>query len=68
MFEFLTLDQAEVYVAGKDSNTFWEGWDLITWRPNSRGIMRADGSFRNGVWGTARRIKPNRYGKYRIST
>jgi len=68
MFEFLTLEQAETYVNSKGKDVFWDGWDLVTWRSNSRGIMRADGSFRNGQWGTARRIKPNRFGKYRIST
>ena len=71
MFEFLTLEQAEVYVlseqrAGRDA--FWNGWEIVTWKPNIRGILRADGSFRNGKWGTSRHIKCNRYGKYRIST
>jgi hypothetical protein len=33
------------------SDTRWDGWDLVFFRPDPRGIHNVGGAFRNGVWG-----------------
>ena len=70
MYEFLDLNQAEAFVtkeSDRGHTMYWEGWDIVSWRPNNVGYMRSDGAFKYGRWGTMRRIKPNRFGKYRVS-
>lgn len=70
MFNYLDLQQAEEYVTRenqKGHTVLWEGWEILSWRPNSRGFLRTDGAFVNGRWGVLRRIRPNKYGKYRVS-
>lgn len=70
MFQYLSLDEAETFVIseGKKGRTmYWDGWEIVSWRPNNVGFMRSDGAFKHNRWGTLRRIKPNRYGKYRVS-
>jgi len=67
-YKFLTLDQAQKMTEGphKGFEAFWEGWDLIIWRPNGEGAIRTSGMFRNNKWGTHFRIRPNVRGAYRV--
>lgn len=70
MYDFLDLPQAEAFVENESKRgrtVFWSGWDIISWRPNSIGFQRTNGAYMNGRWGTVHVIKPNRYGKYRVS-
>lgn len=69
-FVYLDYDQAHEYVdsqQNRDNTVYWEGWDIMSFRKNPAGYMKKDGAFVNGKWGTMRRIKPNKYGKWRIS-
>jgi hypothetical protein len=69
-FVYLDYDQAHDYVAKeqrKGKATYWEGWNIVSFRPNPAGFMRKDGAFINGKWGTKRTIKPNKFGKWRVS-
>lgn len=69
-FVYLDYDQAHDYVASeqrKGRTTFWDGWNIVSFRPNPAGYMRKDGAFINGRWGTKRTIKVNKFGKWRVS-
>lgn len=69
-FKYLDYDQAHEYVASEQrrgKTVFWDGWTIVSFRPNPAGYMLKDGAFINGKWGTKRTIKVNRYGKWRIS-
>lgn len=69
-FVYLDYDQAHDYVAReqrKGKAVYWNGWDIVSFRPNPAGFMRKDGAYRNGKWGTTRTIKVNKYGKWRVS-
>lgn len=70
MFNYLDLNEAETYVNAENQRgrtMFWDGWDIVSWRPNNAGFLRSDGAFMYGRWGVRRIIKPNKYGKYRVS-
>lgn len=68
--KFLTLEQADEYARNRQYGKwtfFWEGWHLVMWEPNKRGMTRRDGAFLNDRWGVQRRIVPDKQGRYRIS-
>jgi len=50
----LHYDDAHAFV-NKTRGAFWDGWDIVLWKPNSNGMTSKTGMFRNGKWGTARR-------------
>lgn len=66
-FKYLTLEQAETAVSTTDT-MWWEGWNLVVWRPNPAGFMRKNGRFnrQRGWWGTAAVVAPSREGTYKI--
>lgn len=47
-------------------DAFWDGWNLNIFRPTDDGFNDKRGAYRNGQWGIVYRIKPNRYGAWRI--
>jgi hypothetical protein len=69
-FTYLGYDEAHEYVDNQQRNgktVYWDGWTIVSFRPNKTAYMKKDGAFVNGKWGTVRRIKPNKYGKWRVS-
>lgn len=68
-FTFLSLEQAERLTEKRTRgfDAFWEGWDLVIWRPNGEGFIRENGMFRNGKWGTYFRVRPNVRGCYKVT-
>jgi hypothetical protein len=61
--------QAHQWVAeqqAKGRKVFWDGWDIMSFRPNPAGFLRKDGAFIDGQWGTLWRIKVNKYGRWRV--
>jgi len=64
----LNFDQAHAYVeqAGKSKDIFWDGYDIVIWRKNPGGYMVKNGMFRNGAWGTVRRVKMTDRGMWRV--
>ena len=69
-FVYLDYDQAHDYVEREQKRgkaVYWDGWNIVSFRKNPSGFMRKDGAFRNGSWGTIRSIRPNKYGKWRVS-
>lgn len=66
----LTLDEAET-LTQEDDRYWWEGWDLISFRPTRAGShwFKKDALYNRrwkgkNKWGTFRRIKPNSEGLY----
>lgn len=64
-FRFLDYNEIHTFV-DREASAHWDGWDVIIWSPNKRGFIRTDGAFVNGQWGTIRRIRPNKFGKWRL--
>ena len=64
-FKNLNLEQAEQYVSDNTA-AFWDGWDMIIWRPNPNGFFKKNGMLRGGKWGTAVRVSPNSQGLYKV--
>lgn len=68
MFNYLDIDEAHKFVETENKKgkmIYWDGWDIMIWRPDKKGFVRTDGLFLKGKWGTARRIKVNKFGKWR---
>lgn len=67
-FKTISLRQADRLTRkdNKGFEAFWEGWDLIIWRPNGEGYIRRNGMFRNGRWGTHYRHEPDSNGRYKV--
>lgn len=66
---YLDYNEAHDYVENmsrKGKKVYWEGWNIMSFRPNPAGFMKKDGAFRDGRWGTIRAIKPNKFGKWRV--
>lgn len=69
MATMLDYDQAHQYVEDQQKqgrNVFWEGWDIIIWKPSRSGYFTKQGRFLDGRWGKAIRIRPNKGGKWFI--
>lgn len=49
-YKTLDYDAAHDLVA-KNRFLRWEGWNIVTWKPNPRGYTDKRGQFRNGSWG-----------------
>ena len=65
---YLNYAQAHDYVseqASKGKAVFWDGWDIVIWKKNPSGYMVKNGQFRDGHWGTTRRIKVTDRGTWR---
>lgn len=44
----------------------WDGWTLIFFRPEPKGVYSKDGAFRNGQWGFENRTPVNDSGLWEI--
>lgn len=63
---FLDFNAAHKYVEDESPNVFWQGWDIVIFKPNPIGRTRSNGMRHNGVWGTAYRIKVSDRGTWRV--
>lgn len=67
--DYLNYDQAHNYVdtfVSKGKDVFWDGWDILIFKKNPSGYMVKNGMFRNGQWGTVRRVKTTERGTWRL--
>lgn len=65
----LNYKQSHKYVSEQASNgkdVFWDGWDIVIFKKNPSGYMVKNGMYRNGQWGTTRRIKVSERGTWRL--
>ena len=60
----LNYKQAHDYVEHNKHFAFWEGWDLVLFRPTPVGYSKQQGMFRDGKWGMATRIRPDSAGNW----
>lgn len=44
----------------------WDGWDVVFFRPEPKGVYSRDGAFRNGQWGFENRTTVNDKGQWEI--
>jgi len=44
----------------------WDGWDMVFFRPDERGVYSKDGAYRNGQWGFENRVTVNENGIWEI--
>lgn len=44
----------------------WDGWDLVFFKPDDKGIYSSQGAFRDGVWGFDNRVTVNEKGLWDI--
>lgn len=49
-------------VVDSNRNLFWDGWDIVEWKPNRDALYKKNGMFRNGRWGVAKRFTPGSNG------
>ena len=40
----------------KGSDVYWDGWDMVFWKPTNYGWTSKNGSFRKGRWGVESRV------------
>jgi hypothetical protein len=62
----VNFEQAHTLVEQSSKDVFWDGYDIVVWKKNPGGYMVKNGMFRNGTWGTARRIKMSDRGTWRV--
>lgn len=64
-YEILDYNAAHATVEG---NRFlnWDGWDIVTWKPNPKGYSDKRGSFRRGKWGIEFRYPLRNDGTWRV--
>ena len=66
---YLNYKQAHQYVDNNNGNgkdVFWDGWDIVIFDKKPGAIMVKNGMFRNGAWGTTRRVKVTDNGTWRL--
>jgi hypothetical protein len=70
MFKYLTLDEAEAFVASH-KNWKWDGWDMQKWVPNPSAFTKKNGRFNpnhRAKWGTITTVSPDAKGLYRVKS
>jgi len=66
----LDYDAAHEYVESKSggrNKVFWEGWNIVSFRPHHRAIMTKDARFIDGKWGFVTVTSPDSNGLWRVS-
>lgn len=48
------------------NDVYWDGWDMVFFRPEPKGIYSKAGAFRNGQWGFANRTPVNEKGLWEV--
>ena len=61
----LDYDTADEFVDQKRA-LFWDGWDILHWKPNHNAYTNKKGMFRNGRWGFVTRFPVRDDGTWRI--
>lgn len=59
--KFIDYDTAHVVVE-RNQSLFWDGWDIVEWRPSKDAFYKKNAMFRNGRWGLAKRYSPGNNG------
>jgi Zn/Cd-binding protein ZinT len=52
------LDEAEQFVINQQAAGWdyrWDGWDIVLFKPDRRGVRSVFGAYRNGQWGLEHR-------------
>lgn len=65
----LTLQGVEIFIKkynSKNTESYWENYDLVIWKKNSNGFTDLKGSFRNSKWGISEKFSVNENGTWRI--
>ena len=65
----LGLKKADKFVKAQQelgNDVRWEGWTMIFFRPEPKGVYSKDGAFRNGTWGFDNRVEVNEKGLWEI--
>ena len=72
--DYLDYDAAHNYVkrfakittSKRSVEVFWDNYDVMIWTKNPSGYMVKNGMFRNGKWGTLRRVRLSERGTWRL--
>jgi len=62
----LNYKQVHAYVERNKHFAYWDGWDLMLFRPTQVGYSKPQGMFRDGKWGMSTRISPDEKGLWNI--
>ena len=63
----LDYNKAHAFVENnKNNNFFWDGWNIIHWIPNKRGMFDVKGMYHNNKWGIAYKYRVTRKGTWFI--
>lgn len=70
--QLLDYEAAHNYVDNSGPNVWWDGYDIVVWTYNPAGYLNKYGLYKRnksgqGKWGTARHIKPNRMGQWKVN-
>jgi len=65
-YNFLDYNAAHTFVDSQNNNVFWDGWDIVIFKPTPIARTRSNGMRHHGVWGTAHRIKVSERGTWRV--
>ena len=64
----LTQKGVEIFIKkAKNIEPFWNNYDLIIWKKDPSGFSSIKGMFRNNSWGTAKTVKVNDDGIWKLS-
>lgn len=66
--KILSYADADNWVDQSRFDAFWDGWNIVIWKPNPNGATNKKGMFRKGRWGIADRYSVKSDGTWRIPT
>lgn len=61
----LNYDSADGFVQGK-RNLFWNGWEILHWKPNPSAYTSPKGAFLGGRWGILTHFPVNSSGEWTV--
>lgn len=66
----LNYSEAHEYVDSFENTdkkqVFWDGYDIVVWKRNPGAYMTKSAAFRDGGWGSVRRISYSDRGTWRV--
>lgn len=64
----ITLDYDEAHdFVDREKNFYWDGWDIMYWKPSRNAYSSPEGLFRKGSWGFSKRFTANSDGVWGVS-
>jgi len=63
--KMLDYDAAHKFV-NHTPDAFWDGWEIVVWKPQRNAYSNRSGMFRNGRWGIARKYSVNPDGLWAV--